>query len=148
MRQIAREAGHSVVEVGPVLRDLIEHGAVCIGAGRPARAARTRPDPAARRGPRRPRGRREDGGEPIEMVTSVPDPSAQLGGDALDRERAALAAKAGLSDAGPVPTQETEDSDDPASHRTPPPPTDAGSSEITSDRGALLRLFSGLRDQD
>ncbi len=82
------------------------------------------------------------------MVTSVPDPAAELDGEALERERAILAARAGLDDPGPVPAAEA---------RTPGSP-DEGSpddaerrpmtgSEITSDRGALLRLFSGLRDQ-
>lgn len=151
VRQLAREAGHSVVEVGPVLKDLIEHGAVTIDARRPA------PPPAsdlilpagavhvARE------AESDVGGESIEMVTSVPDPSAQLGGEALDRERAALAAKAGLADAGPVPDHQAEAEDDAENDRaTPtvvPVDEDLSSSEITSDRGALLRLFSGLRDQ-
>jgi hypothetical protein len=145
VRQIAREAGHSVVEVGPVLRDLIEHGAVCIGSGRPAPP----PAPDVILAPGAVHVAREaDSDAGGEMVTSVPDPSAQLGGDDLDRERAALAAKAGLSDAGPVPSLETEDSGDPGDPPEAPAPPDAGTSEITSDRGALLRLFSGLRDQD
>ena len=90
----------------------------------------------------------EAGGEPIEMVTSVPDPSARLGGEALDRERAALAAKAGLQDAGPVPASEPEARSDPELAGVAAAELDESGSEITSDRGALLRLFSGLRDQD
>jgi hypothetical protein len=144
VRQIARETESSVVEVGPVVRDLIEHGAVRIPSG-----ARTDPEPVAtdlilptgavhvaRDEPE------EEGRGPIEMVTSVPDPDAELDAEAIERERAALAARAGLDDPGPVPTTEPgeavsggAESDDPAT------------SEITSDRGALLRLFSGLRDQ-
>jgi hypothetical protein len=150
VRQIAREAGHSVVEVGPVLKDLIEHGAVSIDIDHPA------PPPvselilpagavhvAREAAP-------ESGGESIEMVTSVPDPTAQLGGEALERERAALAAKAGLQDAGPVPGHDSETADGAGGPPEAPEEEDdeaATTSEITSDRGALLRLFSGLRDQ-
>ncbi len=58
VRQIAREAGNSVVEVGPVLKDLIEHGAVRIGSG-------DRPDgPGPRARPRARRGARRPGGDP------------------------------------------------------------------------------------
>ncbi len=147
VRQIAREAGNSVVEVGPVLKDLIEQGAVEIeSTDRPREipppdlslpsgavhvARETEPEVA--------------GEVPIEMVTSVPDPTAMLDGEALDRERASLAARAGLDDPGPVPGPEA--GFDP---EHPPEGLDgdaAGGSEITSDRGALLRLFSGLRDQ-
>ena len=85
-------------------------------------------------------------GEPIEMVTSVPDASAQLDGEALDRERALLAARAGLDDAGPVPRRVAIPRE-PARSGEPPRATRTATSEITSDRGALLRLFSGLRDQ-
>jgi hypothetical protein len=150
VRQIAREAGHSVVEVGPVLKDLIEHGAVSLDVGRPAPPPVSdlilpagavhvahESDPQA-------------GGESIEMVTSVPDPSAQLEGEALERQRAALAAKAGLQDAGPVPAHDPEAPDaagEPPDASEAADDEDAVTSEITSDRGALLRLFSGLRDQ-
>jgi hypothetical protein len=147
VRQIAREAGHSVVEVGPVLKDLIEHGAVRIESGTRAAAPpvselilQSGAVHVARE------ETHESGGEPIEMVTSVPDPSAQLGGEALDRERAVLAARAGLDDPGPVPTQEPEDEPAAPADETDEEPEMTGS-EITSDRGALLRLFSGLRDQ-
>jgi Domain of unknown function (DUF4388) len=151
VRQIAREVGHSVVEVGPVLKDLIEQGAVRIESnGRIV----TPPDsdfilPTGAVHVSQP-VEDEGGGEAIEMVTSVPDPSAQLDGEALDRERAILAARAGL-DPGPVPTPEPEyseaDYSDPAAGFDLPVDPDAPTSEITSDRGALLRLFSGLRDQ-
>jgi hypothetical protein len=149
VRQIAREVGHSVVEVGPVLKDLIEHGAVGIESAEPARtnvpdlllpsgavhvAREAEPDTA--------------GGRPIEMVTSVPDPSAAiLDPAALERERAVLAARAGL-DPGPAPVSDT-DADPEAAEGTSEAGTEPAmtGSEITSDRGALLRLFSGLRDQ-
>ncbi len=146
VRQIARDAGHSVVEVGPVLKDLIEHGAVRIDAGRPARPAV--PDlelpPGAVHVARE---ADEVGGESVDMVTSVPDPSAQLGGEALDRERAVLAAKAGLTEPGPVPDHESEVPERPGPPAEDDEADDLTTSEITSDRGALLRLFSGLRDQ-
>ena len=147
VRQIAREAGHSVVEVGPVLKDLIEHGAVTIESG-----TRTVAPPVADLvlAPGAVHVAREEshepGREPIEIVTSVPDPSAQLGGEALDRERAVLAARAGLESPGPVPTQDAEPAPAPTADGSEEEPEMTGS-EITSDRGALLRLFSGLREQ-
>ncbi|MGZ4690425.1 MAG: DUF4388 domain-containing protein [Acidimicrobiia bacterium] len=145
VRQIAREVGHSVVEVGPLLKDLIEHGAVGIDVGdRPPRAPVS--DlilPAGAVHVSR-EAEPDDGGESIEMVTSVPDPSAQLDGEALDRERALLAARAGL-DPGPVPTPEGDFEELAGAGEAES--GDTGTSEITSDRGALLRLFSGLRDQ-
>jgi Domain of unknown function (DUF4388) len=154
VRQIAREVGQSIVEVGPVLKDLIEHGAVYIETG-----DRTPPAAAPVPGLILPSGAvhvaqeevSETGGDPIEMVTSVPDPSASLDGEALDRERASLAALAGLDDPGPVPESALIEAAEPESLADPElGPTDGDEvtgSEITSDRGALLRLFSGLRDQ-
>jgi hypothetical protein len=145
VRQIAREAGRSVVEVGPVLRDLIEHGAVRIATGeRPkARESDIVLPAGALHAVRESEG--ANGGEPIEMVTSVPDESAPLAGEALDHERAVLAARAGLDDPGPAPEPGTEE--DPAPMAEESEETEAGHTDITSDRGALLRLFSGLRDQ-
>jgi hypothetical protein len=87
----------------------------------------------------------EDGEDSIEMVTSVPDESAPLRGEALDRERAVLAARAGLDDPGPSPEHgdvETAGLTEPLEEEE-----DGDRTDITSDRGALLRLFSGLRDQ-
>jgi hypothetical protein len=158
VRQIAREVGHSVVEVGPVLKDLIEQGAVRIesgGSGGRSAAAPPTSDFHLPTGAVHVSQPMEDdgGGDGIEMVTSVPDPSAPLDGDALDRERALLAARAGL-DPGPVPTPDPDyaESGYPEREEGPggfemPGDHDAPTSEITSDRGALLRLFSGLRDQ-
>ena len=147
VRQIAREAGNSVVEVGPVLKDLIEHGAVRIGSGdRPAApVSELVLAPGAVHVAREETS--EPGGDPIEMVTSVPDPSAQLDGEALDRERAVLAARAGLDDPGPVPAPEPAPEPEVAAAADPDEEPEMTGSEITSDRGALLRLFSGLRDQ-
>jgi hypothetical protein len=83
-----------------------------------------------------------DAGAPVEMVTSVPDESVALAGEALERERAELAAKAGLQDPGPVPEAGSPAAGGPADE-----PDEAEDTTLTSDRGALLRLFSGLRDQ-
>jgi hypothetical protein len=144
VRQIARELESSVGEVGPVVRDLIEHGAVRIPTG-----ARPEPEPAAS-DLILPTGavhvaldaEADEGRGSIEMVTSVPDPNAALDAAAIERERAALAARAGLDDPGPVPTEPGE-----AVGGGVEGEEDETTSEITSDRGALLRLFSGLRDQ-
>jgi hypothetical protein len=142
VRQIARELESSIVEVGPVVRDLIEHGAVRIPTGpraerEPAASDLILPTGAVHvardEAPEAGRG-------PIEMVTSVPEPGAALDAEAVERERAALAARAGLDDPGPVPTE-------PGEAAGGGEPDDESTSEITSDRGALLRLFSGLRDQ-
>ena len=80
------------------------------------------------------------------MVTSVPDPGAALDADSIDRERAVLAARAGLEDPGPVPAADRDPEPEAAAPGEPEDEEMTGS-EITSDRGALLRLFSGLRDQ-
>lgn len=150
VRQLAREAGCSVVEVGPVLKDLIEHGAVRIATGE--RSVPADPE-SSLSGIVLPSGglhavreaEPEDGGEAIEMVTSVPDEAAPLRGDALDRERATLAARAGLEDAGPAPEWDPEG--EPADSSEPSEDDQEERTDTTSDRGALLRLFSGLRDQ-
>jgi hypothetical protein len=143
VRQIAREAGNSVVEVGPVLRDLIEHGAVTVEES--AKHERTEPSVVLPSGALHAmrEAASEEGGDPIEMVTSVPDESAELDGEALERERAELAARAGLDDPGPVPEAGSPGGAEPADPDENPQDT-----AITNDRGALLRLFSGLRDQD
>jgi hypothetical protein len=152
VRQIAREVGHSVVEVGPVLKELIDHGAVRILSGDriPDRDEAVPPTPELILPPGAIHVAREEsataGGEPIEMVTSLPDPGAALDADALGRERAVLAARAGLDDPGPVPTADDEPEPEAAAPGEPEDGELTGS-EITSDRGALLRLFSGLRDQ-
>jgi hypothetical protein len=143
VRQIAREVGHSVVEVGPVLKDLIDHGAVRIGSEErpPAATSELILPPGAIHVARE--EAQAPGVEPLEIVTSVPDPAAMLDADALERERALLAARAGLDDPGPVPSAADEEPD-PEEEADGP---EMSGSEITSDRGALLRLFSGLRDQ-
>lgn len=156
VRQIARELESSIVEVGPVLRDLIEAGAARIPSAAPAERTASdlilptgavhvaRDEPAL------------GGTDAIEMVTSVPDPSAALDAEALERERLALAARAGLDDPGPVPAPvEAVDQPETEAGRADADRDgadgaegdDVTTSEITSDRGALLRLFSGLRDQ-
>ena len=70
--------------------------------------------------------------------------TAALDREALERARAALAARAGLDDPDPPGVGPRATSTEPrARRRTRMRPR----TEITSDRGALLRLFSGLRDQ-
>jgi hypothetical protein len=141
IRQIARETHRSVVETCFVLKDLAEHGAVVVSEDRPHRTS----EPAVTLPPGAIHAVRESmtGPEqtPVEMVTSVPDPGASIDREALERERIALAARAGLPDPGPTPEPEAEV---PAEE---PAPEDPSRSTITTDRGALLRLFSGLRDQ-
>jgi hypothetical protein len=145
VRQIARDAGHSVVEVGPVLRNLIEAGAVRLHTEERRESeppAVVLPSGALHAVHER---EAEPGGPPIEMVTSVPDESAPIDGEALERERAALAARAGLQDPGPVPEAGAGDAG--GEELVDDPVEDRADTSITSDRGALLRLFSGLRDQ-
>ena len=152
VRQIAREVGHSVVEVGPVLKELVDHGAVRIGSRdrTPDPVEAVPPTPELILPPGAIHVARDEsgtvGGEP--MVTSVPDPEAALDADALDRQRAALAARAGLDDPGPVRSAELEPDAEPGAAAEPEDEDqEMTRSDITSDRGALLRLFSGLRDQ-
>jgi hypothetical protein len=139
---VARELGQSIVVIGPVVKELVEQGALHLADGRrPAAATPGGPagdlvlPPGAVHAVRN--GGTEDAAP---LVTSVPDPAAELDRDALERERAVLAARAGLDAPGPVPTEEpgvdAEDEEDPDHTVT-----------MTTDRGALLRLFSGLRDQ-
>jgi hypothetical protein len=137
VRQVARELGRSVVVVGPMVKELIEQGALRLGTDE----VRAEPDDAS--GLVLPPGavhavREPAADDPGPVVTSVPDPSAELDREALDRERAVLAARAGLGDPGPVPGDEV----DPVPEEDPPETV-----TMTTDRGALLRLFSGLRDQ-
>ena len=130
-----------------MLKDLIEHGAVRHRHGRapgrpsrrPRRRASSSPSGARPRGPRgRARGR---AASPIEMVTSVPDPS---------RPRSTARRSSGSGRRWrPGPGSTTRGpSPEPEPRARPPTPTeaptseDASRSEITSDRGALLRLFS------
>lgn len=74
----------------------------------------------------------------------------------LVRERAELAARAGLADAGPLPAPDAAphaDMDVPFAEINGDGPGSAAEEEpglrtsVTTDRGAFLRLFSGLRDQ-
>jgi hypothetical protein len=56
--------------------------------------------------------------------------------DAIARERADLAARAGLGDPGPIPEQAA-----PGAERAEPE-----RAQIVVDRSELLRMFSGLKD--
>jgi len=137
IRQLARKLERSEVEVAAIAAELMQEGAL-----RPAMAGATpSPSPSGVVLPTgalhavraAPEGKGAD-----EVVTSVPDPNAALDRQAIERERAALAARAGLSDPGPVPDPDAQDADGDA---------DEESSVISTDRGAILRMFSGLRDQ-
>ena len=68
----------------------------------------------------------------IEHMTPAEDP------DDLARERASLAAKAGLSTPGPVPDQAV--APDPVA-------VEPERAQIVVDRSELLRMFSGLKDE-
>lgn len=153
LRHIARELGQSVVVVGPLMRDLVEQGAVRLSTA--AAEVEVPPVPAGISqetiGIVLPQGAvhalqeaaEGDGGDGVPLVTSVPDPSADFDRDALEREREALAARAGLGSAGPVPVAAADDEE----REDPEPEPDPEQTVTTTDRGALLRLFSGLRDQ-
>ncbi len=158
VRHIARELGQSFVAVGPIVKELVEQGAVRLAAESGGFGGAPDDDrfpaeggpvdvPAAGELVLPPgaihavtEADAPDGSGTGPLVTSVPDPTAELDRDALERERAVLAARAGLDTPGPVPAEE------PA-----PGPVEADAEDdtvtVTTDRGALLRLFSGLRDQ-
>jgi hypothetical protein len=148
VRHIARELGQSIVVIGPIVQQLVEQGAARVGSG--TTPAEPDPEPApigdivlpsgAVHAVAEPAG--DDPAEPA-RVTSVPDPSAPLDREALERERAVLAARAGLDTPGPVPSEEP--AEEAAVESEPDDPEQTHT--MTSDRGALLRLFSGLRDQ-
>ena len=137
VRQVARELGRSLVEIAPIVKELVEQGAVRVCTTEPSREPE--PDNTLLLPPGALHAVRESStGEGGEVVTSLPDPTAELDRDAIDRERASLAARAGLQDPGPVPTVDAE----------PEPDEQQEHAVITTDRGALLRLFSGLRDNE
>jgi len=68
----------------------------------------------------------------IERMTPADDP------DDLARERASLAAKAGLSTPGPVPEHVVA---------ADPSAVEPERAQIVVDRSELLRMFSGLKDE-
>lgn len=148
VRHIARELGQSIVIIAPIVQQLVETGAARVGS-----AGARPPEPEPEAGPMGdvvlPSGAihavaEPSGDDPAEppRVTSVPDPTASLDREALARERAVLAAKAGLDTPGPVPSEAPGEE-----AVTEPEADDPDQTMMTSDRGALLRLFSGLRDQ-
>lgn len=151
-RQLARATGRSVVEIGYLLKGLVEQGAVRIGGRAARREPETEPAVAGLVLPpgalHAVRERAEDGAGAL--VTSVPDPTVTFDPDALERERAALAARAGLGGTPAVPDDEPDlppedvDEEEEEEHAEPAARRKAA---VTADRGALLRLFSGLRDQ-
>jgi DNA-binding Lrp family transcriptional regulator len=75
---------------------------------------------------------------PVVPVAAVAvAPAATDADDALARERADLAARAGLTSAGPVPETATPEPETAAPERA----------QIVVDRSELLRMFSGLKDE-
>jgi hypothetical protein len=153
IRELARRAGASLVAVGPEVRTLVLSGAVrvIVDAERAlatarAHAERDRPpleaalDVTANRDllPGLELTAEEVVEQPVveqhvvETITPAEDP------DDLARERAVLAAKAGLSDPGPVPDHAV------VPDVAAPEPERA---QIVVDRSELLRMFSGLKDE-
>jgi hypothetical protein len=146
IRELARRAGASLVAVGPEVRALVLAGAVRVVVDSERALATARADV-------------EQDRPPLEVpvdVTTLTAPAAvdlpvELGVDAdvetitpaedpddLAKERASLAAKAGLSGPGPSPSQSPEPVAD-----APP----AERAQIVVDRSELLRMFSGLKDE-
>jgi hypothetical protein len=172
IREIARRAGASLVAVGPEVRTLVLSGAVrvIVDAERAlatarAHAERDRPglesmlDMTATTG--LPLGLELAAEKVVEGVVEEPVVGAHVVAarvvgeaaaeehvvetmtpaedpDDLARERASLAAMAGLSDPGPVPDHAV------APDAAAPEPERA---QIVVDRGELLRMFSGLKDE-
>ncbi len=160
IRELARRAGVSLVAVAPEVRALVLAGAVRVVVGAERALATARAD--AERD-RRPLEAALDVTEsfaapPPDTVppdTVPPDlvPHAQVVAmpidvevermapaadpDDLARERASLAAKAGLSGPGPVP----EHVDAPAAEAVEPE-----RAQIVVDRSELLRMFASLKD--
>jgi len=159
IRELARRAGVSIVAVAPEVRTLVVAGdvRVIVDAERAlatarASAERDRPPLEAALDVT------DDAGAilaaapvrdelPVPPPEEVPVPVAapavalvdpsSAADDALARERADLAARAGLTSAGPVPEQAAAEPETPAPERA----------QIVVDRSELLRMFSGLKDE-
>lgn len=149
IRDLARRAGVSLVAVAPEVRTLVLAGAVRVVVD-PERALATARADAERDRPSLEAALDVTLSAPparevvppaievpvvalgIETMTPAEDP------DDLARDRAALAAKAGLATPGPVPDQAV------APDLEVPEPERA---QIVVDRSELLRMFSGLKDE-
>jgi len=157
IRELARRAGASLVAVAPEVRALVLAGAVRVVVGAERALATARADAERDRAPL----------EAALDVTMAPDlgvsafvspaavtamptatPTAPVeveiermtpadDPDDLARERASLAAKAGLSTPGPVPEHVAAD----------PTAVEPERAQIVVDRSELLRMFSGLKDE-
>ena len=108
VRQVARELGRSLVEIAPIVKELVEQGAVRVCTTEAARAPEPESALLLPSGALHAVRESETGESGGEVVTSLPDPTAELDRDAIDRERASLAARAGLQDPGPVPAADSE----------------------------------------
>jgi hypothetical protein len=141
IRELARRAGASLVAVGPEVRALVLAGAVRVVVDGDRALATARADVEKDRPPLE---------NPVDVTAMAPltvelptddaaveSVAAADDPDDLARERASLAAKAGLSGPGPVPEQLPEPAAD-----APP----AERAQIVVDRSELLRMFSGLKD--
>ena len=142
IRELARNAGASLITVGPEVRSLVVAGAVrvIVGADRALATARAEVE-----SDRIPVGEALDvTTEPGVGPTSPTPPPAysalQLEEFSKASERAELAEKAGIADPGPAraPDPGPEPAED-----APAPPR----AEIVVDRSELLRMFSGLKDE-
>jgi hypothetical protein len=157
VRELARRAGASIVAVAPEARALVVSGAVrvIVDAERALATARAaavdaRPSLEAALDVTGTDARvvaPDDlgvldaplvapDGEPVPVAAHVPEPSVAAD-DALARERADLAARAGLDSPGPAPVPAAA----PAPEQVAPE-----RAQIVVDRSELLRMFSGLKD--
>lgn len=161
IRELARGAEASLIVVGPEVRTLVRAGAVrvIVGAERALSSARADAERAARPsgGPTSPADADlvdvSDWGAdvrdspvaatptpapptpPVPSAPPAPEPAPVPTTDDLERERADLAARAGLA-GSPSPEAAPEPAPAPVVER----------SEIVVDRSELLRMFSGLKD--
>jgi hypothetical protein len=172
VRQIARDLDLAAVEAAAVVADLVEHGAarVAFAAAGPAPGAATlRPGPAEATGGRAVEAARAElaaraglaaaGAAP---VAAAPGPAAavDLAPDTVAGVASAAAAAAASAPAPaglaatdrPGPDPEPPAPEPPVDHPTAGAgePGEAGEAGtyVSRDRGALLRLFSALRDGD
>ena len=153
IRELANLAGASLIVVGPEVRTLVLSGAVrvVVGPERALATARAEVESVGRPAADGVLDVTEAGATPLDPGESVATPALEpapvgaqgavapsaLDAEDLARERADLAARAGLD--GPGPTPES----------TPPVDPDAPKPEraqIVVDRSELLRMFSGLKE--
>lgn len=140
IRELANRAGASLIVVGPEVRTLVMAGAVRVVVGAEHALAAARLD-VERGGRPSPEGIDvTDAPTPEVSTVEVPGEMMSPASDPQDfaRERAELAARAGLSGPGPVPeTAFAPDASAPVVERA----------QIVVDRSELLRMFSGLKQE-